>query len=99
MKAQILTIKGLLVNEADRNADSAEIDGKLVSWEAGHFLTVLPFGSKKGTAARKYRVAPESEPTVKAILSEVNWGALVTLEIDENMVSSVTVECDWAESI
>lgn len=99
MKSHFLTVKGLLLNEADRNADSAEIDGKLISWEAGYFLTVLPYGSKKGAAARKYRVAPDSERTVKSILSEVNWGALVTLEIEENMVNAVTIEYDWAESI
>lgn len=99
MRKQVLSIRGLLLNEADRNADSAEIDGKLVSWEAGYFLTVLPFGSKKGSAIRKHRVAPDSEHTVKSMLAEINWGALVTLEIVENMVSSVTIEYDWAESI
>lgn len=93
------TIRGLLLNEADREAGESNIEGRIVQWDAGYMLTILPEGSRKGGDIRKFKVHPEVEASVKSILSPVNWGTLVSLKVEDNMVRSVTVECDWAESI
>lgn len=99
MKKQMLSVRGLLLNDADREAGESNIEGRFVQWDAGYILTILPEGSRKGGDIRKFKVNPGVESSIKTILSTVNWGALVTLEIEENMVSTVTVEYDWGESI
>lgn len=98
MKQLSSTVRGLLLYDADREAGESNIEGRLVQWGAGYILTILPEGSRKGGDIRKFKVHPRVESSVKSILSTVNWGALVSLEVEENMVISLDVEIDWAES-
>lgn len=99
MKNQTVNPRGLLLYDGQREAGSAEIDGKTITWEAGYTVSLLQIGGSKARDLRKYVVMPEMAAQVQKALADVGWGSLVTLELDGKQVIGVTVELDWSEQV
>lgn len=94
------TLLGLLMKDAMRKKGSGTIGGKEISWDDAYQITLLPLQEQQGRI-RKYTVSPEFADTIKAQLSQVNWGSYISLEIGEDgkTVTAVEVICDWAETL
>ena len=78
----------------NREAGSAEFDGKMKSWEAAYLLIGVPVES---SSARlwKYPVAPEKVQEISSKLNSVYWGTLIQLTFSGKYVVDVEVLCDW----
>lgn len=92
-------ILAILLNDKFREAGSSEINGKLVKWDSGYVLTVLPYGEKRGEAVRKYTVCTSAESAVSSLLSTVGWGSLIELHLDGNKVVNASLLVDWSTEI
>ncbi len=90
-------VTGILTFEGFREAGSATIDGKEVTWAAGHVISILPLGEK--VRVQKYVILPERVREIVDQLAEVSWGAVVTLFFTGKNVSAVTVLLDWADQL
>lgn len=91
-------ITGLLLNNGVREAGSANINGKMVSWQNSYQINILPLGNRKGQS-RKYTVMDSVSEDIDRELSNVNWGALVSLSFTDGKVSAVEVISDFLESV
>lgn len=98
MKDLDYSVRGLLLNDVNREAGSGEINGKNVTWKSGYILTVLPFGDKRGDA-RKFTVKSELADSIALQLKSVGWGSLVTLTIVNGLVTDLTVDFDWSDNV
>lgn len=88
-------ILGLLLHDHMRQAGQTVIQGKEVSWTEGYVINLLNFQSTRGDV-RKYVVEESSQDKVAKTLSNVGWGALLSLQLDKNRVVNVDVLCDWS---
>lgn len=82
---------GILLNDGQRSAGEADFNGRHVKWEAGYYITYVPFEGKQVT---KTPVDPNMVKAVEKTLEEVHWGALISMELRGKYVISVTVEAD-----
>ncbi len=86
-----LTVRGALLHDGHREAGSSD-DGKhTYSWPAGYVVTIMPYGSKRGTDVQKYLVRSGLEATIEGLLADVEWGTLISLELEQNQIIRLTV--------
>lgn len=82
---------GILLDAGFREAGQGDFDGKHVEWEAGYFVSYVPF---EGTKVYKRQVDPDMVATVDKALESAHWGAFISLELRGKMIVSVTIEAD-----
>lgn len=88
------TVRGLLLRDSFRKAGSREIEGKLVEWGDGYIVTLLLIGGASASDIKKYTVRPDLEDSIKVELSDVEWGSLITLCLEDGKVIEVRGESD-----
>ncbi len=85
------TVRGALLHDGHREAGTKEEGNRKFSWEAGYVVTLLPYGCKRGTEIQKYIVRADLEATIKAQLETVEWGTLISIELEQNQIIRITV--------
>lgn len=85
------TVRGALLHDGRREAGTKEEGNHKFSWAAGYVVTLLPYGSKRGTDIQKYLVRPDLEATIKAQLESVEWGTLISLELEQNQIIRISI--------
>lgn len=98
MKQCDQTVRGLLLNDTFRAAGSTKVGDKDIHWGDGYILTILPLGDRRGNA-QKVKVKPELKDSISAQLSNVGWGSVVVLAMDDQWVIDVTVVVDWSDDL
>lgn len=88
MKKRSQNIFGILLAQYSREAGSAVIEGKKVSWEAGDFLRVIPEGDEYGNV-KKYPIHPDYAKNVSDEVEQMEWGQFVRLTLDGKKVVCV----------
>lgn len=83
------TIGGLLLNIKLRKAGSMEKDGKQVVWDDAHQITYVPFEEERNI--KKATIKPSCVDEIVKKLDSVHWGALIELELSNNLVTDVVV--------
>ncbi len=86
------TVRGALLHDGHREAGTKEEGNRKFSWEAGYVVTLLPYGCKRGTEIQKYIVRADLEATIKALLADVEWGTLITLEVENGFIIGIEVD-------
>ncbi len=85
------TVRGALLHDGHREAGTKEEGNRKFSWEAGYVVTLLPYGCKRGTEIQKYIVRSDLEATIKTQLENVEWGTLISLELEQNQIIRVSI--------
>lgn len=88
MKKRNQTAYGLLLSAYHREAGSANIEGKDVSWEAGEFIRVIPEGNEYGNV-KKYQIHSAYIKDVSSAVDQMEWGQFVRLTLDGKQVVGV----------
>lgn len=88
MKKRSQTAYGLLLATYSREAGSAVIEGKKVSWGAGDFLRVIPEGDEYGNV-KKYPIHPDYAKDVFNEVEKMEWGQFVRLTLNGKKVVCV----------
>lgn len=83
-----------LLDFRHRNAGSAEIDGKEVSWGDADQLIGIPIENSSAKAMKR-TILPEKVEVISKKLEHVSWGALIQLTFSGKYVTDVEVLCDW----
>lgn len=91
MTTSSLTVRGVLLHDGHREAGSSDDGKRSYSWAAGYVVTVLPYGSRKGSDVQKYLVRPDLEATIETLLANVEWGTLISLELEKNQIVSISI--------
>ena len=94
MKRKMVDALFLLFDCRNRQPGSAEIEGKMVSWDRAYQLIGIPIENTSGRLW-KHTVAPESVAKVSQKLEDVCWGTLIRLEFSGKQVTDIEVLTDW----
>ena len=91
MKKQSLTVTGLILDVRKRPSGSmTDEGGREVTWDEADVLTILPYGTTRGQL-QKYTIHPKCVKDLYAKTADVNWGAYVELELDNNQITDINV--------
>jgi len=91
MKKQNITVTGLLLDVRKRASGSmTDENGREVTWDDADILTLLPYGATKGQL-QKYTIHPKCAKDIYGKTADVNWGAYVELELDNNQITDINV--------
>lgn len=91
MTTSNLTIRGALLHDGHRDAGTKEDGNRTFSWDAGYVVTLLPYGSRKGTDAQRLIVRSDLEMAIKEQLESVEWGTLISVEVEQNRIIHITI--------
>lgn len=94
MQSSFNNVRGLLLGDGPRAAGSMVKDGKEVAWPDGYVISLLQLGGSKSSDIRRITVRQGLENSIKAQLANVNWGCLISVELEGNRVVSVDVGPD-----
>lgn len=86
------TVQGLLLKDAYRKAGSKNYDGKQVEWCEGYIITLLLVGGALASDIKKFIAHPDHEDSIKLQLTEVEWGQMVSLSVEDGKVVAVKIE-------
>lgn len=80
----------ILMQEINREAGSAIIDGKNVEWGAAKQIRGIEYGEPRYT--KKYTLEENKAEKISAKLAEVHWGCYLELTVNtRNLVEDVEV--------
>lgn len=82
-----------------RDAGSAEIEGKGISWDEADVLIGIPIETTNLKRPYKYVVAPDRVDMVSKKLAHVCWGTLVQLTFSGKEVVDIEIISDWLGSV
>ena len=74
-------------------------NGREVTWDEADIVYILPYGATRGSL-QKYTIHPKCVKDIYAKTADVNWGAYVELELDNNQIIDINVLNDpFADNI
>lgn len=82
---------GLLLSLYFREAGSAVIEGKKVSWDGGTFLRIIPAGDEYGNV-KKLPVHEDYIKTISEATANMDWGQYVKVVLQNGKVVELTPE-------
>ena len=88
MKKRNQTLFGILLAQYSREAGSAMIEGKKVSWQAGEFLEYVLEGDEYGKVL-KLPIHPEYVENISDVVADMEWAQFVKLTLEERKVIAV----------
>lgn len=92
MTTSNVIIKGALLHDGHREAGTMEDGKNKFSWAAGYVVTLLPYGSKRATEIQKYYVRSDPEATIEALLADVEWGTIISIETENGFIIGIQVD-------
>ncbi|MBR1535203.1 MAG: hypothetical protein IJ639_12620 [Ruminococcus sp.] len=89
----------LLLNDRQVEAGEGDIDGVHKIWGASYKISFLPFEDTTGRGIRTYKVAKEISHNVYEKISNVGWGSVLRLAVENHVITELEVMFDMSEFV